>query len=96
MMKSSQYETEKKCCVHIPASFSAKEHFPDITSTQAFLRAEKNDSARGFHKRASIIHLVNVLTWTALVSTEVKSGQKKKLLRNWIWGEKKNTDMKEK
>lgn len=47
--------------------FAAKEKCPN---------SYEDVLAEGYHKRASIIHFVNVSTWTALVRGEVRSGQK--------------------
>lgn len=68
MIKTSPYDAKNNVMVSAKEDF---QNFREVTSVQ------------GYHKRASIIHLVNVLTWTALVSAEVRSGQK--VPRNAIW-----------
>lgn len=73
MVKKCQYDAEN-VVVTFFGRFSAKEDFPNF---------REDGLAQGYKKRASIIHLVNTLTWKALVSTEVRSGQKAQ--RNGIW-----------
>lgn len=59
-------------------------HFlADFRPKKTFQISEKMAWHKDTKKRASIIHLVNTLTWKALVSTEVRSGQKAQ--RNGIW-----------